>query len=540
MNRILNHRIWTLLIGCALILTSLSSVVWLLTHNGSVYYSYLPEQLQQVTTISSTNTIPEIEQSIHQLSLENHQYVVTKENGDIHLSNKPNEGEILHERYYVAVTAFNALVDTISSQELLNLIATHQTNSEFNSVMFTSVSKEEINQIFGTHVSDLSLTDLSALRETITSKTVAVIPFDQLTPDLKVLSIDGKNILDTAYDGANWPLKIVVTVSGNEAQPIIATLRHAVPERNRNTSAMTSMVLTGVTAISRGVEYAIEQHKDTLFPARGVMDVLSKADITHIDNENPLFDNCKPEKEGIVLCGRTTSIDSLKAIGTDIADLTGNHQNDYGIEKNLESIRHLQDAGIEYYGGGKNEQDAQKILVKDIKGTTFAFTGYNYFDSLNGPGYVSLAKGDHPGANYYSEEKMNQTVTEARSKAEIVQVDYQFIETYQYNPIPDQISVFRKTIDAGADIVVGVQSHQPQKIEFYKNGVIFYGLGNLFFDQMWSVPTRQGIIPRLTFIDGKLVSIELLTTLLFDYAQPRFVTGEDRISILKNILPTGQ
>lgn len=304
------------------------------------------------------------------------------------------------------------------------------------------------------------------------------------------------------------------------------------------TPARVRVALTGVTAISRGVEAAIASHNDPTYPARGVMDLLKTADLTHVNSENPFFDSCEPKRHGIVLCGKTRSIANLQAIGTDVVDLAGNHQNDYGFDKNLESINHLEEAGFDYFGGGKDEKDAEKILYKTVNGTTFAFLGYAYFDSLNGPQYRSLAYGDRPGANFYSEEKMLADVAEAKQKADVVIVDYQFIEKYQYEPLPEQVKVFRKTADAGADVVVGVQSHQPQEIEVYNNSLIFYGLGNFFFDQMWSHETRQGIIPIITFEDGEVVDVEIKTTLLYNYAQPRFTSGEEREELLSKILST--
>ncbi|PJA38609.1 hypothetical protein CO180_03125, partial [candidate division WWE3 bacterium CG_4_9_14_3_um_filter_41_6] len=193
-------------------------------------------------------------------------------------------------------------------------------------------------------------------------------------------------------------------------------------------------------------------------------------------------------------------------------------------------------AGIEHFGGGINQADAEKILYKTVNGTTFAFVGYNYFDSLNGPDYVSIAKDDQPGSNFYSEEKMARDILLAKQNADIVFVHFQFIETYQYFPLIEQEQVFRQAVDLGADVVVGVQSHQPQTVEFYNGSAIFYGLGNLFFDQMWSRQTRQGIIPWLSFYEGKLVNRYLYTTLLYDYSQPRFTNGSERSELLSEIL----
>ena len=89
--------------------------------------------------------------------------------------------------------------------------------------------------------------------------------------------------------------------------------------------------------------------------------------------------------------------------------------------------------------------------------------------------------------------------------------------------------------DAGADIVTGVQSHVPQAVEFGEGGLILYGLGNLFFDQMWSLPTRQGLIARHTVYDGRHLSTQLLTTILEDFAQPRWTTDSERELLLRPV-----
>jgi hypothetical protein len=432
--------------------------------------------------------------------------------------------------YYAPVTNFSSQEEDISYEQLNGLAVSPtkpQSTSQISKVMIAQTDVLNLEKIFGHSLAWQVYPTYDEIINHLDRQSVALIPFDQLQPQMKVLKLDGKSILDKKYAADDWGL-------------LLKTQRNArsnEPTSNRDINQLGNLIMTGVTAISRGVEQAISDHNDPIFPARGVMEVLSQADLTHVDNENTFFDSCKPAKEGIVLCGKTRSIDALKAIGADIIDLTGNHQNDYGNEKNLESLQHLTDAGFVHFGGGRNEEDAGKILYQYVGGTKLGFVGYAYFDSLNGPNYVSLAKGDRPGANYYSEEKLKQDLIEAQENADFVIVTYQFIEDYRTTPLPGQIEVFRQTVEYGADLVVGVQAHQPQTIEFYQDKPIFYGLGNFFFDQMWSYPTRQGIIPRYTFYQGKLISIEILTTLLYDYAQPRFTTGAERNQLLQEILP---
>ncbi len=444
---------------------------------------------------------------------------------------------LAYRQVFVPVTHFSTLINQISLAELKQIFQSSSNHSQFNQAYLLTDQQTAVENLIGETLRAQVVDQITNLIDAIQPNQIALIPFDQLSPKLKVLTLDNTNILNKSVANSDWPLTVEYYLIGSNTDQLINLLHQKIGDSNRQTDKISTLVMTGVTAISRGVEYEITKRNDPIFPARGVMDTLKTADITHVDSENPLFDSCTPETEGIVLCGKTRSIAALKAIGVDVVDLTGNHQNDYGPDKNLESIRHLEDAGFRYFGGGKNQADAEKILYQDIAGTTLAFIGYNYFDSLNGPQYRSLAYQDRPGSNYYSEEKMRAAIAEAQRNADVVVVDFQFIESYSYQPLSEQIEVFKQAIDFGADIVVGVQAHQPQWIRFYKEGLIFYGLGNFFFDQMWSHETRQGIIPRFTFYQGNLVSTEILTTLLYDYAQPRFTSGEERTDLLTKILP---
>jgi poly-gamma-glutamate capsule biosynthesis protein CapA/YwtB (metallophosphatase superfamily) len=90
-------------------------------------------------------------------------------------------------------------------------------------------------------------------------------------------------------------------------------------------------------------------------------------------------------------------------------------------------------------------------------------------------------------------------------------------------------------VRAGADIVTGVQSHVPQGMEFTDDKLVLYGLGNLYFDQMWEQATREGIVAKHTIYEGRHISTQILTTLLYDYGQPRWTSQAQRGSILKRV-----
>jgi poly-gamma-glutamate synthesis protein (capsule biosynthesis protein) len=52
---------------------------------------------------------------------------------------------------------------------------------------------------------------------------------------------------------------------------------------------------------------------------------------------------------------------------------------------------------------------------------------------------------------------------------------------------------------------------------------------------MWSWETRTELFARHTIYDGRVISTEILTAVLEDYAQPRWTTPEERTDILNRI-----
>src|SRR5690606_10537666 len=140
--------------------------------------------------------------------------------------------------------------------------------------------------------------------------------------------------------------------------------------------------------------------------------------------------------------------------------------------------------------------------IADLKGSKVAFLAYNYAD---GPNSGAIAGSSTAGANPFSFEAVESDVAAAKQQADFVVVNIQYWECYAYPdgyvefpecdaPIGQQAEVFREVINLGADMVVGSSAHQPQTYELYNGKPIYYGLGNLYFDQTRWPGTERGII----------------------------------------------
>ena len=361
----------------------------------------------------------------------------------------------------------------------------------------------------------------------------AIVPFDELEPRWKVLTVDGASVLDKRLDVQKYPLAISIGAEGEGADALAAALLNdGRLVTNRDTERMTVLIMTGVTALVRGIAYRMEK-KGILYPAEKIGAVLKDADLTHISNEIPFAKECPtpdPHQESLTFCSDPRYIELLRAVGTDLIELTGNHFQDYGSEATLDTLEMYRKEGWPYYGGGANLEDARKPMVIEHNGNRLSFIGCNPV----GPEFA-WATADRPGAAPCDFEYMHAELARLKSQVDVPIVTWQYWEFYHYEPTPQQQADFRGMIDAGAAIVSGSQAHHPQAIEFYKGGFIHYGLGNLFFDQMQVLGTRQEMVDRHVIYKGRHISTELLTFMLEDASQPRPMTTQERRQLFKAV-----
>lgn len=359
-----------------------------------------------------------------------------------------------------------------------------------------------------------------------------IVPFEALTPMLKVLTVDGQSPIHKQFVASSYPLKAEFALRTLDRDP--ATLSLALHETNREPDRMTTLILSGVTALVRATAYTMEA-KGVTYPARDIRNFMREADITHISNEIPFYTGCdfpNPSRTKLVFCSDPKYIELLKDVGTDVVELTGNHFADYGAGAMLETLEIYRQNDIPYYGGGSDLDDALKPLTLEHNGNLIAFIGCNPVDIGKPP----VATENKPGAAPCDHSYLVNTIEDLHELGFVVISTFQHQEYYSPEARPGQLEDFHRVADAGANIVSGSQAHFAQMMEFYNGSFIHYGLGNLFFDQMGDIPYYPGI--RREFIDhyviykGKVISIELLTTMLVDYSRPRIMTPEERASFL--------
>lgn len=161
----------------------------------------------------------------------------------------------------------------------------------------------------------------------------------------------------------------------------------------------------------------------------------------------------------------------------DIVSLANNHTNNMnGREGINETRKHLQDAGIKYFGDFDNSQRDYvcKIIFISTK---------NFSNKI-----PMVFCGFHGVYKLPTSEELE--IIKEYSKYFITFVMPHQGEEYKFKSNTYQQKIYRQMIDNGADAVIGSHPHVIEEVEDYKGKKIFYSLGNFIFDQSWS-KTRE-------------------------------------------------
>lgn len=308
---------------------------------------------------------------------------------------------------------------------------------------------------------------------------VRVIPWAQIQPTQKALRIDGRFPTDDAYPyHTHWSL---LAQPGAEAAAAAAVpiLQSVLAD------PVVHLAAVGDIMLDRTLGHVIAGG-GIAFPFKLVAEPLQSADITVGNLETALGDSGAPVEKSYTFQSPPAAAESLAWGGFDVVSLANNHAMDYGPESLLQGIDLLRAQNVAPIGAGANAAAARAPHIIQANGYDVAFLGYvqvpveargTYFDTA-----TWTATETTPGLAWAVPEEITEDVTAVRDQVDLVVVllhsGYEYVEP----PSEEQTAAAQAAIDAGADIVIGHHAHILQAVQFYKKGIIFYGLGNFAFN----------------------------------------------------------
>ena len=257
-----------------------------------------------------------------------------------------------------------------------------------------------------------------------------------------------------------------------------------------------------------------------------------EADISLANLETPVTTKGVPaEDKQFVFKTAPEALPEMLNSGIDIVNLANNHVLDQGTQGMLDTIAHLDAAGIQHIGAGSNAEEAYAPIIVEKKGIKIAFLGLTRVI----PKTEWKAGPKKPGvAETYSSVLPVQAIKRAKEEADLVVIMVHWGKERYDKPVAHQLQLAKEFIDAGADLIIGSHPHVLQGLERYKGKWIAYSLGNFIFTTSTNAKTWEtGILQASCRKDGgcELTLVPMLTK----NAQPALMDRETGQNLFRRI-----
>lgn len=267
-----------------------------------------------------------------------------------------------------------------------------------------------------------------------------------------------------------------------------------------NTDNSITVGLAGDVMLGRSVNTRIKKYGRPGYPFEKISERLKTLDLMFVNLESPLAWKCPTTDTGMVFCGEAESLSGLIDSGVDVLSIENNHHLNQGVNGDVFTKQIIEEKGM-------IACEEEELKVNVIKGVRFGWYCKDMvFDNSKKTVDSMLAR-----------------AVEYDSQVDVLVFSLHWGPEYIKKPQTWMVEFAHQLVDSGVDVVAGHHSHVVGEMEEYKGKPVFYSLGNLVFDQMWSRETREGGVAVLKYDGSQYLGFEFWPTLIEDYSQPKWV-----------------
>jgi poly-gamma-glutamate capsule biosynthesis protein CapA/YwtB (metallophosphatase superfamily) len=304
---------------------------------------------------------------------------------------------------------------------------------------------------------------------------------------------------------------------------------------------MITLALTGDVMLGRGVAESLDHRMRPEEPWGDVRPLLDDADLRIINLECAVTDNEQPwTRTPKVFHFRAppSAIETLRTARIDACSLANNHTLDFEEQGLLDTLEHLDAAGIRHAGAGRNREEAADTAVLAVPSDPTRRVALLAFTD-NEPPFAAGA--DWPGTNYLPVSLQPDVLL--RVEKAVATLREMGVETVIFsnhwgpNMVRRPRELFRRfaraVIDRGADIFYGHSAHVFQGVEIYRGKPIIYDTGDFIDDYAIDPRMRNdwSFLFRVSLEEGGFQRLEL-TPVKLSYARVDLAKGGEREKIL--------
>jgi poly-gamma-glutamate capsule biosynthesis protein CapA/YwtB (metallophosphatase superfamily) len=293
-----------------------------------------------------------------------------------------------------------------------------------------------------------------------------------------------------------------------------------------------TLALAGDTMLGRGVAARLADDPAWELFAPEVRELAASADLFVLNLECCISDRgerfADPHKP-FFFRAPPVAAQRLAELGVDCVTLANNHALDYGPDALLDTLAHLDAAGIACVGAGPDEASAREPVTLEARGARVRVvaasdhpSAFAAGDGRPGIAYAALLGAGVPG--------WLRDAAAPRDDAELVLVSPHWGPNMRAEPVAHVRAAAEALVDAGATLVAGHSAHVFQGVA----GRVLYDLGDFVDDYAVDDTLRNdlGLLWVVTLDAGGPRRLEALP-LELRYAHTRSARGADARWVLE-------
>lgn len=257
---------------------------------------------------------------------------------------------------------------------------------------------------------------------------------------------------------------------------------------------------------------------------KDVSDALKDFDFVIGNLETPLCEECNPYGEKSAhIKSKPENIELLKYLNIGIVNLANNHVFDYGITGYDNTIKILEENGIEYFGIEHKQHRLEKNNQK------VALSGFCCY-STNSLGYYSnkIKK----GVDILDAFEVEKVLLENEKNGFFNIVSVHAGQEHVNYPNYDHVELARILSDKLPYIYYGHHPHVLQGIEEKNGSLIAYSLGNFCFDDVYIKSSKDPLIKQSKMNKKSIIlSVEIENNAIKKYKVISLYQGDNKLEI---------
>lgn len=280
------------------------------------------------------------------------------------------------------------------------------------------------------------------------------------------------------------------------------------------------MALIGDMMLGRGVARRLRQQGPESLFAEEVVAAVHEADVALANLECCISTRGHPADKLFVFQAPPLALEALVNLGVTAVTLANNHSLDFGTDALMDTLGHLDAAGIAHVGaGGDVEQARHPIMLETAAGgfRVVAFTDHpaEFAAAAHRPGvaFADLGRDERP-------DWLREALSDGDTTPTLVTAHWG--PNMQPTPVAHVRDAAAWLLRAGATLVAGHSAHVFQGVA---NRCI-YDLGDFVDDYARDAELRNdlGLLVLVTFDDARPVRVEVVPIEL-EYCFTRLATG---------------